>query len=87
MYRQPKELAVTIEGGKTMMLSRRSIETLLDLVDSRIDAFHIHDIADALELRFLEQTRFELREQLGTRDNPHHTAQIVPLFPEPRPSL
>ena len=69
-----------------MTLSKRSIETLLDLVDNRIDAFHIHDIEDALELRFLEQTRFELHDLLEARGNPDRTAQVVPLFPESMPS-
>lgn len=64
------------------MLSKRSIEALLDLVENRIDSFHIHDIEDALELRFLEQTRYELHDLLVARENPRRSAQVVPLFPE-----
>ena len=68
-----------------MALSRQAIETLLDLVDNRIDAFHIHDMEDALELDGLERTRSELRALLGMRDNPHRSAEIVPLFPQAVP--
>lgn len=68
-----------------MALSRQAIETLLDLVDNRIDAFHIQDMDDALELDGLERTRAELRALLGVRDNRHRSADIVPLFPQAAP--
>ena len=63
-----------------MALSRQAVEALLDLVDNRIDAFHIHDVDDARELDLLEHTRVELRAMLGMRDRPHRSAQVIPLF-------
>ena len=68
-----------------MAFSRQAIETLLDLVENRIDALHIHDTEDSLELDALERTRSELRALLGARDNPHRSAEIVPLFPQAMP--
>lgn len=69
-----------------MALSKQSIETLLDLVENRIDALHIHDIDDALELDFLEATRVELRAMLSARKDRRCEAQVIPLFPETMPS-
>ena len=64
-----------------MALSTQSIEMLLDLVENRIDTLHVHDIDDLRELKDLEQSRRELRAMHGLRQNPHKSAQVIPLFP------
>jgi hypothetical protein len=42
---------------------------------------HVYDNDDLCELAFLKKTRQELRLMHHARNNPHKSAQIVPLFP------
>ena len=43
-----------------MSLSRRSVETLLDLVENKLSCLHVLDREDARELAILETARREL---------------------------
>ncbi len=43
-----------------MNLSRKSIETLLDLVEIKLSCFQVHDQEDTRELTVLERCRNEL---------------------------
>jgi hypothetical protein len=70
-----------ITGDEAMTLSVQSIEALLDLVENRMDSMHVYDNDDLCELAFLKKTRQELRLMHHARNNPHKSAQIVPLFP------
>lgn len=50
-----------------MMLSKQSIEILLDLVEIKISAMHIHDREDARELIRLRGCREELLNERSRR--------------------
>jgi len=43
-----------------MTLTRKSIETLLDLVENKLGCMEVHDREDARELAVLEKARREL---------------------------
>jgi len=49
-----------------MALSRRSIETLVDLVEIKLSCMQVFDRDDARELAALEQARRELAALAGT---------------------
>ena len=55
-----------------MNLSKRSIETLLDLVEIKISYMDVQDREDARELQTLERCRDELRAIDGG-----HSAQVM----------
>lgn len=55
------------------MLSRRSAETLLDLVENKLSCLVVHDREDAREQAVLEAAR---RELMGTMGPVNRMAQI-----------
>jgi hypothetical protein len=50
-----------------MSLSRRSIQTLLDLVENKLSCMQVVDREDARELAVLEAARRELSQMAGLR--------------------
>ena len=58
-------------------LSKRSVETLIDLVEIKLSCIQVFDRYDAKELAALEQARRELGDIL-----PGRSASTVVLFPE-----
>ena len=58
-----------------MSLSRRSVETLIDLVEIKLSCLEVHDREDAREKACLELTLREL-QALAPRRN---SAEIVPF--------
>ncbi len=50
-----------------MSLSRRSIQTLLDLVENKLSCMQVVDREDARELAILEAARRELSSMAGLR--------------------
>lgn len=58
-------------------LTKRSVETLIDLVEIKLSCLQVFDRDDAKELAALEQARRELREIL-----PERTPSRVVQFPE-----
>lgn len=50
-----------------MSLSRRSIQTLMDLVENKLSCMQVVDREDARELATLESARRELSSMLGLR--------------------
>jgi hypothetical protein len=57
-----------------MSLSRRSIQTLMDLVENKLSCMQVVDREDARELATLESARRELSSMLGLR----RTAEMPP---------
>jgi len=57
-------------GGRTMSLSQRSIETLLDLVEIKLSCIEVYDREDAREKSCLENARKELSAMIGRRLTP-----------------
>jgi len=58
-------------------LSKRSVETLIDLVEIKLSCIQVFDRYDAKELAALEQARRELGDILPSR-----SASTVVQFPE-----
>ena len=58
-------------------LSKRSVETLIDLVEIKLSCIQVFDRDDAKELAALEQARRELSDLL-----PGRSASTVVQFPE-----
>ena len=58
-----------------MVLSRQSIETLVDLVENKLDCMEVSDREDARELAKLEKCRRELLDLKANRGK----ANVVPL--------
>lgn len=50
-----------------MKFSKQSVEILIDLVEIKISAMHIHDREDARELMRLKSCRDELLEEKGRK--------------------
>ena len=50
-----------------MSLSRRSIQTLMDLVENKLTSMQVVDREDARELATLEAARRELSSMMGLR--------------------
>ncbi len=50
-----------------MSLSRRSIQTLMDLVENKLSCMQVVDREDARELATLEAARRELSSMMGLR--------------------
>lgn len=50
-----------------MSLSRRSIQTLMDLVENKLTSLQVVDREDARELATLEAARRELSSMMGLR--------------------
>ena len=48
-----------------MSLSRRSVQTLMDLVENKLSCLMVYDREDARELAILEQARRELMASAG----------------------
>lgn len=63
-----------------MSLSRRSIQTLMDLVENKLSQMQVVDREDARELATLESARRELSTMLGLR----RTAEMPPPAVEGR---
>ncbi|MFQ5466647.1 MAG: hypothetical protein ACE5DS_00780 [Kiloniellaceae bacterium] len=49
-----------------MTLSKRAVETLLDLVEIKLSCIEVHDREDTRELASLEQCRSELQRIMAT---------------------
>ncbi|HEX6978074.1 MAG TPA: hypothetical protein VF342_02130 [Alphaproteobacteria bacterium] len=65
-----------------MVLSRRSIDTLLDLVENKLSCMEVFDREDARELAILEHARRELAALAGQGRS--RTADVVPFTRSPR---
>ena len=65
-----------------MKFSKRSIETLLDLVEIKLSAMEVSDREDAREFAKLECARDELRE-IQTAFAAQRTRRPQPLAPQP----
>ncbi len=63
-----------------MNLSRKSIETLLDLVEIKLSCFQVHDQEDARELTVLERCRNELMAII----NPKGSGEVLAFLPSGR---
>ncbi len=61
-----------------MVLSRRSIDTLLDLVENKLSCMEVFDREDARELAILEHARRELAA-LANQQSRGRTADVVPF--------
>ena len=61
-----------------MSLSRRSIHTLLDLVENKLSCMQVFDREDARELAILEHARRELAGLAGGERQPK-SAAVVPF--------
>jgi hypothetical protein len=61
-----------------MSLSRRSIHTLLDLVEIKLSCMQVFDREDARELAILEHARCELAGLAGG-ERPNKAADVVPF--------
>ncbi len=62
-----------------MSLSKRSVETLLDLVEIKLSCLEVQDREDARELAILETARRELASLTAAA----RTGQVVPLHRVP----
>ena len=63
-----------------MNLSRKSIETLLDLVEIKLSCFQVHDQEDTRELTVLERCRNELMAII----NPKGSGEVLAFLPAGR---
>jgi hypothetical protein len=62
-----------------MSLSRRSIHTLLDLVENKMSCMQVFDREDARELAILEHARRELAALAGGERQAKSSAAVVPF--------
>ena len=69
-------------GKPTMSLSKRTLETLVDLVEIKLSCVEIYDRDDARELQNLEHCRNELVEMTKSIGKPN--ADIVTMQPKRR---
>ncbi len=60
-----------------MNLSRKSIETLLDLVEIKLSCFQVHDQEDTRELTMLERCRDELMAII----DPQGSGEVLAFLP------
>ncbi len=60
-----------------MNLSRKSIETLLDLVEIKLSRFQVHDQEDTRELTVLERCRTELMAFI----DPKGSGEVLAFLP------
>jgi hypothetical protein len=58
---------VTWETRTMPLLSQRSIETLLDLVEIKLSCLEVYDREDAREKSYLESSRRELMSMMQTK--------------------
>lgn len=65
-----------------MNLSRKSIETLLDLVEIKLSCFQVHDQEDTRELKVLERCRNELMAII----DPKGSGEVLAFLPGGGPS-
>lgn len=65
-------------GGRAMVLTRRTLETLIDLVEIKLSCIETYDQEDRRELRVLEQARSELAA-LSNPGSPGAGELLVPL--------
>jgi len=56
-----------LEAGAMSLLSQRSIETLLDLVEIKLSCLEVYDREDAREKSYLENARRELSAMKSRR--------------------
>ena len=68
------------EGNRTMSLSERSLETLIDLIENKLSCLEVYDRDDARELANLEHCMKELRALAGLDDD----AQTIVAFKQRR---
>jgi hypothetical protein len=61
-----------------MSLSRRSVHTLLDLVEIKLSCMQVFDREDARELAILEHARRELAALAGS-ERAAKSAEVVPF--------
>ncbi len=60
-----------------MNLSRKSIETLIDLVEIKLSCFQVHDQEDTRELTVLERCRNELMSIV----DPKGSGEVLAFLP------
>ncbi len=65
---------------ENMNLSRKSIETLLDLVEIKLSCFQVHDQEDTRELTVLERCRTELMSII----DPKGSGEVLAFLPAGR---
>jgi hypothetical protein len=64
-------------GGRAMVLTRRTLETLIDLVEIKLSCIETYDQEDRRELWVLEQARSELAA-LSNPGSPPEPASCSP---------
>ncbi len=64
-----------------MVLSKRTIDTLIDLVEIRLSCIEVHDREDARELANLERCLGELRALLKSGNDSPGPKEKVASFP------
>ena len=70
-----------------MALSRRSITTLLDLVEIKLSCIEVVDREDHRELKALRACREELRQMLERQPARSVAARPLAPMPEQQPSM
>jgi len=65
-----------------MPLSRKAIETLVDLIEIKLSCLEVYDREDSRELVNLQQCRDELKAQCKTSSK--SSASVVAMEPERR---
>lgn len=68
-----------------MTLSKRSLITLLDLVENKLSCIAVMDREDAREVAALESAKRELSAMLQFVSKARRTAEVVP-FATPQPA-
>lgn len=68
-----------------MTLSKRSLITLLDLVENKLSCIEVVDREDAKEVAALESAKRELSAMLQVVSKARRNAEVVP-FAKPRPA-
>ncbi len=67
-----------------MSMSKRSVETLLDLVEIKLSSMQVLDREDARELALLESCRRDLLAMRASLKGPKASGKVVPYAPEGR---
>ncbi len=67
-----------------MSMSKRSVETLLDLVEIKLSSMQVLDREDARELALLESCRRDLLAMRASLKGQKATAKVLPYAPEGR---
>ena len=65
-----------------MSLSKRVVETLMDLVEIKLSCMEVYDREDSREVASLERCRRELQEMLSERHSAKTAKGAVVAFPQ-----